>query len=196
MKSQKLKTKIQAIVMSGLVIFFIACNNSDYTKSPAAKNDTAMNNSPVTDTNTMKESKETSKKATATKKKGKVTIGSMTGKETTKMEADKAGVYNAAEVMPSYPGGQTALENYMNSNVEYPQTAIDNNSEGTVNVQFIVDENGKVTNAKIVGKGLENDLDNEAVKVVSNMPKWTPGKVKGKNVKTRMVLPVTYKLEE
>jgi len=98
--------------------------------------------------------------------------------------------------MPAYPGGQNALEDYMNNNVEYPQNAMDNNSEVTVNVQFVVDENGKVRDAKVVGKELGSGLDEEAVKVVSNMPKWTAGKVKGKNVKTRIVLPVTYKLEE
>jgi TonB family protein len=204
MNNKKLKTRIQALVASGLVLFFIACNNSDYTKSPAkdsgntsANADTAMNNSPVADTNATKGSSETpkSKQGTAMKKKGKITLGSMATKETN-MKPDKEGVYNVADVMPAYPGGQNALEDYMNNNVEYPQNAIDNNSEGTVKVQFIVDENGNVTNAKVVEKKLGNGLDEEAVKVVSNMPKWTPGKVKGKNVKTRIVLPVTYKLEE
>ena len=200
MNNKRLKTNIQAIIASGLVLFFMACNNSDYTKSPAntpASNDTAMNNKPVTDTNATKTSTEKtmSKQGTAVKKKGKITLGSMATKET-KVKADNNGVYNAADIMPAYPGGQNALEDYMNNNVEYPQNAIDNNSEGTVNVQFVVDENGKVRDAKVVGKELGSGLDEEAVKVVSNMPKWTSGKVKGKNVKTRIVLPVTYKLEE
>ena len=120
----------------------------------------------------------------------------MASKETAEVKADNTGVYNVADVMPQYPGGQNALEDYMNNNVEYPQAAVDNNSEGTVDVQFIIDENGKVTDAKTTGTQLGNGLDEEAVKLVSNMPKWTPGKVKGKNVKTRMVLPVTYRLEE
>jgi protein TonB len=198
MNNKRLKTKIQAIIASGLMLFFIACNNSDYTKSPAntpASNDTAMKNNPVSDTNSGRTSSGTPVHKQAMKKKGKITLGSMTTKET-KMTPDKNGVYTVADVMPAYPGGQNALEDYMNNNVEYPQNAIDNNSEGMVKVQFVVDENGNVTNAKVVGKELGNGLDEEAVKVVSNMPKWTPGKVKGKNVKTRIVLPVTYKLEE
>ena len=198
MNNKKLKTKIQAIIASGLVLFFIACNNSDYTKSPAntpANSDTAMNNNPVSDTNSGRTSSGTPVHKQAMKKKGKITLGSMATKETN-MKPDKEGVYNVADVMPAYPGGQNALEDYMNNNVEYPQNAIDNNSEGTVNVQFVVDENGNVTNAKVAGKKLGNGLDEEAVKEVSNMPKWAPGKVKGKNVKTRIVLPVTYKLEE
>ena len=205
MNSKKIKTGIQAIMMSGLVIFFIACHDSDYTKSSAkdsgntaANNDTAMNNNPVSDTTSGRTSSGTAvhKQGTAMKKKGKITLGSMKANGTEKMIADKEGIYNVTDVMPAYPGGQNALEDYMNNNVEYPQNAIDNNSEGTVKVQFVVDENGNVANAKVVGQKLENGLDEEAVKVVSNMPKWTPGKVKGKNVKTRIVLPITYKLEE
>lgn len=202
MNRKKIKIGIQAIMMSGVVIFFIACHNNDYTKSAAnkpantpANNDTSMNNNPVSDTNSGRTSSGTAVHKQTMKKKGKITLGSMATKETN-MKPDKEGVYYVADVMPAYPGGQNALEDYMNNNVEYPQNAIDNNSEGTVNVQFVVDENGNVTNAKVAGKKLGNELDEEAVKEVSNMPKWTPGKVKGKNVKTRIVLPVTYKLEE
>src|SRR6266540_2092814 len=129
MKVKKLKIGIQTIMMSGLFIFFIACNNSDTTKSPAntpAGNDTAMNNNPSTDTSATKTTTKT-----PTKKTRKVRIGSMTSKETAEVKADNTGVYNVADVMPQYPGGQTALEDYMNNNVEYPQAAVDNNSEGT-----------------------------------------------------------------
>lgn len=77
-----------------------------------------------------------------------------------------------------------------------PQIAIDDNKEGTVNVQFIVDENGNVTNAKLIGNNLGDGLGDEAVRVISKMPKSEPGKVKGKNVKTRLTLPVTYKIGE
>jgi protein TonB len=112
------------------------------------------------------------------------------------MKPDKDGIYEMTDTRPAHPGGQEALENYVNNNIEYQQPAIDDNTEGTVNVQFVVDENGNVTNAKEIGKELGNRLDQEAVRVISNMPKWTPGKVKGKNVKTRVVLPVTYKIEE
>jgi TonB family protein len=175
-----------------------ACNNSDYTKSAAnssANNDT-MNNVPTTDTTSATEPRSTSVKTSTAKKKGKITIGNMSEKRTTNMKPDKDGIYEMTDTRPAYPGGQEALENYVNNNIEYQQPAIDDNTEGTVNVQFVVDENGNVTNAKEIGKELGNGLDQEAVRVISNMPKWTPGKVKGKNVKTRVVLPVTYKIEE
>ena len=71
------------------------------------------------------------------------------------MKPDKNGVYEMTEVSPAYPGGHDALEDYINNHIEYPQTAIDNNSEGTVDVQFVVDENGNVTGAKVVGNKLK-----------------------------------------
>ncbi len=188
---------IWAMAVAGSVFFMSACNNSDYTKSPATENspvnsDTTINNVPTKDTALGS----TSGKTSTAKKKGKITIGKMSEKRTTNIKPDKDGVYEMTDTRPAYPGGQEALENYVNNNVEYQQPAIDDNTEGTVNVQFVVDENGNVTSAKAIGKELGNGLDQEAVRVISNMPKWTPGKVKDKNVKTRVVLPITYKIEE
>jgi len=202
MKNKKLKSGIQALLMSGLVIFFTACNSGDYTKNPAngsetpSNTDTAMKNTPGK-TDTMNTTSTSGQKQMAvSKKKGKITVGTMTAKKTSAMKPDKNGIYEMTEVSPAFPGGQSALEDYMNNHIEYPQTAIDNSSEGTADVQFVIDEKGKVTDAKVIGNKLGNGLDDEAVKVVSNMPEWTPGKVKGKNVKTRIVLPITYKMEE
>lgn len=188
---------IWAMAVAGSVFFMSACNNSDYTKSPATENspvnsDTTINNVPTKDTALGS----TSGKTSTAKKKGKITIGKMSEERTTNIKPDKDGVYEMTDTRPAYPGGQEALENYVNNNVEYQQPAIDDNTEGTVNVQFVVDENGNVTSAKAIGKELGNGLDQEAVRVISNMPKWTPGKVKGKNVKTRVVLPITYKIEQ
>jgi TonB family protein len=201
MKNKKLKSGIQALLMSGLVIFFIACNSGDYTKNSAngsdtsANTDTAMKNSPG-NTDTTNTSTSGQKQMAASKKKGKITVGTMAAKKTSSMKPDKNGIYEMTEVSPAFPGGQSALEDYVNNHIEYPQTALDNSSEGTADVQFVIDENGKVTDAKVIGNKLGNGLDDEAVKVVSNMPDWTPGKVKGKNVKTKIVLPITYKMEE
>jgi TonB family protein len=199
---KNVKSTIWAMAMAGSVFFMAACNNSDYTKSPStgsdsssASADTAMNNAPMTDT-TSASANATPGKSSMAKKKGKVTIGKASEKRTTGMKPDKDGVYEMTDVQPAYPGGQEALENYVNNNIAYEQPALDQNVEGTVNVQFVVDENGKITDAKAIGKELGNGLDEEAVRVISNMPKWTPGKVKGKDVKTRVVLPITYKIEE
>jgi len=199
------RPKIWALVTAGFVFFMTACNNSDYTKNPStgsentsANTDTATNSTPVTDTSssTVSTNKPKASKNSSTNKKRRVSVGSMPERKTAAMKPDKDGVYEMTDVRPSYPGGQSALQEYIDNNIEYQQPAVDNNAEGTVDVQFVVDENGKVTDVKRIGKELGAGLDDEAVKVISNMPKWTPGKVKGKNVKTRLVLPITYKIEQ
>jgi protein TonB len=193
------RPKIWALVMAGSVFFITACNNSDYTKSPSTESapanaDTAMKNPTGTDTSSTAAS--AAGKASSTNKKGRISLGKMTEKKSSSMKPDKDGVYEMTDVRPAFPGGQTALEDYINNHIEYQQPAIDNNTEGTVDVQFVIDENGSVSNAKVIGKELGSGLDDEAVRVISNMPKWTPGKVKGKDVKTRLVLPITYKIEQ
>jgi TonB family protein len=196
------RPKIWALAMAGSVFFITACNSSDYTKNPSentpANSDTATSTAPVTDTSSASVSanKPMANKNSASNSKRKVSVGKMSETKTSGMKPDKDGVYEMTDVRPAYPGGQAALEDYINSHIEYQQPAIDNNTEGTVDVQFVVDENGSVSNAKIIGNQLGNGLDDEAVRVISNMPKWTPGKVKGKEVKTRMVLPITYKIEQ
>jgi TonB family protein len=132
---------------------------------------------------------------TVIKKTGKISVAAAPVNKTDKMAADKTGYYNYTEVAPLYEGGQGAIESYITNNLQYPQEAIDNGIEGTVQVQFGVDENGNIANVTTVGNKIGYGLEEEAIKVVSNMPKWNPGKVKGKSVKTRMILPITYRLE-
>lgn len=134
--------------------------------------------------------------ATKAKKKGRASVAVSQSNGSDKMVMDKEGVYNKATVMPEFPGGQDALVNYVNNHVEYPQQAIDDNTAGTVRVSFVVDENGKVQQAKVLGdQKVGKGLDEEAIRVVNNMPAWKPGKVKGHNVKTRLELPINFQLE-
>jgi len=104
-------------------------------------------------------------------------------------------VYSRTDVAPAFAGGESALENYIGTTIEYPQEAIDNNVEGKVNVRFAVDEKGNISNVSTLGNKLGHGLEEEAIKVVSGMPKWRPGQVKGKNVKTWRILPINYRLE-
>ena len=108
---------------------------------------------------------------------------------------DNEGIYNRADIAPSFPGGQDALARYIQDHIEYPQDAIDHNKEGTVKLVFTIDEKGKVNLPKAVSANLGYGLDDEAVRVVNNMPTWKPGSIKGKNVKTRFTLPITYQLD-
>ena len=197
------RSKMGAVVLTGFVFFMVACNSSDYTKNAPNESqnaptgsDTTTGNAPLGDTAAASTNKPVTGKTGSTNKKGKASVGKMTETKTSSMKPDKDGIYEMTDVRPSYPGGSAALEEYINNNIEYQQPAIDNNTEGTVDVQFVVDENGKVSNAKVMGKQLGSGLDDEAVRAISNMPNWTPGKVKGKNVKTRLVLPITYKIDQ
>jgi len=105
-------------------------------------------------------------------------------------------VYGSAETAPQFPGGQPALDKYINNNVNYPQQAIDDDMSGIVHVSFIVDEQGKVTKAKVLDPANVGDgLDQEALRVVKAMPSWKPGKVNGKKVRTRMELPISFQVE-
>lgn len=111
-----------------------------------------------------------------------------------KMEADKEGVYNYAEIRPMFPGGENELEKFVQDNIKYPQDATDNGVEGTVTVIFAVDETGKVYAPKLKDEKLGYGLDDEAIAVIKKMPRWTPGRIKGKNVKTYYNLPITFSL--
>ena len=182
-----------AILFSSLVA---SCNddksgNNSSTGSNDANTDTSSAMSGTTSTPMAADSTTMAKK----KKSGKASITMAADDASAKMEMDKQGYYNRAEVAPAYDGGQSALENYINNNIEYPQTAIDNNVEGVVNVQFAVDEKGNVSNVSTVGPKLGSGLEEEAIRVVSKMPKWTPGQVKKKNVKVWRTLPINYRLE-
>jgi len=196
MENRNLKPGILVFIVSGMVVFFAACKgNNDYTKSPATESETPANADTAMKSTPVKTDTTSASSMSLARKKTRFSVGTMASKTSSSMKPDKNGVYEMTEVRPAFPGGHEALVNYINDHIEYPQSAIDNNVEGTVDVQFVVDENGSVSHAKVIGNKSQTDLDNEAVQVVSNMPKWSPGKVKGKNVKTRMVLPITYKME-
>lgn len=102
-------------------------------------------------------------------------------------------VYDKADVAPAFPGGQAALAKFVSENMKYPAAALENNVEGRVLVQFTVGTDGAVEQAK-VKRSADPALDKEALRVVRSMPRWTPGKIDGKPVRVRMVLPIVFRL--
>ena len=144
-------------------------------------------------------SKSNAASTSGAKKKGKVSTMMMTAPEKPAgpMNTDAQGFYNSVETLPAYPGGQAALDKFINDNVEYPTEAINNNKEGTVIVSFGIDENGKVMNAKIASNPMVGDgLETEALRVINKMPAWTPGMIKGKKVRSHYSLPIRFQLAE
>ena len=104
-------------------------------------------------------------------------------------------VYEIVEQMPEYPGGLTALMNYLRVNTRYPAAAQKAGIEGRVIVSFIVEPNGSVSNVEIV-RSVDTDLDQEALRVVRQMPKWKPGKHDGSTVRFKYHLPIKFKIGE
>lgn len=168
-------------------------NNGGSTAPPA---DTTVMNPSSPASTAPATSKGTAKPNMAKKgHKGQVRVAVRSPRMTGKMEEDKSGIYNYTEVLPMYPGGEKSLADFVQNHITYPQDAIDNGVEGTVNVTFAVDENGKVYSPTIKGDRLGYGLDEEAMRVIDQMPKWTPGRIKGKNVKTYYDLPITFTLQ-
>ena len=104
-------------------------------------------------------------------------------------------VFKSAAHMPSFPGGDAALMSFINKNIRYPQVAQDNGVQGKVIVQFVVEKNGKVGEVK-VARGVDKDLDKEAVRVCKMLPAFSPGRnAVGDPVRVWYTLPVTFKLQ-
>ena len=101
-------------------------------------------------------------------------------------------IHRVTEVMPQYPGGPNEMMRYIQENIKYPQSAKDNKIEGRVFVSFVVEKDGSITNAAVM-RGIDKECDAEALRVVSSMPKWTPGQQDGKNVRTQFTIPIYYK---
>lgn len=110
-------------------------------------------------------------------------------------EEEEAEIFFIVEDMPSFQGkGQDGFRTYIAKNLKYPEIAAENGISGRVFVQFVVNENGEVTNAKVV-RGVDPALDKEAIRVVMSSPKWAPGKQRGKPVRVAFTFPIQFVLQ-
>ena len=108
---------------------------------------------------------------------------------------DNDTVYNVVEQMPEFPGKEKAMMEFMTHNIHYPEEAKEKGIEGRVFVQFVVEKDGSINEVKVL-KGIGHGCDEEAVRVVKSMPKWKPGKQKGKPVRVHYQMPFFFKLTE
>ena len=113
--------------------------------------------------------------------------------EIIEIEEDDEEFFMVVENMPEFPGGDLGLMKFIQKNVRYPAIAKEYNITGKVYVSFIVDKQGNVTNVKIV-RGVDKNLDAEAVRVVSSLPKYKPGKQRGKAVRVMFTIPINFTL--
>jgi periplasmic protein TonB len=208
-------------VVSTLLIS--ACNNNDTSKSETNTVSTTDTSAPMMvdttnqvnmmdtgatkmgpinmDTSIANANKTTAKTGMAKpdpSKKGKKGKALITETPSSKMKTDAtpdaSGAYRNVDYIPSFPGGYKGLQKYFDDNLEYPTDAQDQGVEGIVRIGFTVDEKGKLMNPMVEGNNEGYGLDEEALRVVSKMPTWVPGKINGKPVKTKFTLPVKFVL--
>lgn len=115
--------------------------------------------------------------------------------QTQVVEEVKPEIFTIVEQMPEFPGGEEALLKYLGKNIKYPEIARDANTQGTIFITFVVDENGKITSPQVLrgltGPGAK-ECANEAIRVINSMPPWKAGKQNGKAVRVQYNLPVKF----
>lgn len=208
-----MKKSILIIASAVCMYAFNSCKPKDESSTTITGTDSSMMTTPTTtgtgDPSEVKPDSNTNPSSTAITadtastatpnpskkgKKGKVSMSMEEPKATGSVDiTDNEGYYT--NVYPAYPGGNKALTSFFDRNIAYPAEASDNGVEGTVNISFTVDERGKIGAPKVTSKRLGYGLEEEALRVFNKMPVWTPGSLKGKNVKTRYNLPVRFQLE-
>ena len=109
-------------------------------------------------------------------------------------EVEETKVFLIVEDMPVFPGGDLALRKYLGANVNYPVIAQENGIQGKVYVTFVVGKDGKVRDAAIA-RGVDPSLDKEAIRVVNSLPRWKPGKQRGKTVNVSYTVPINFVLQ-
>lgn len=123
---------------------------------------------------------------------GNSAFGQQKGQTITSVTPDDKGVYNFVEQRPKAPYDITS---YLSQNLEYPQKARKKNIKGRVIVQFVVNEDGSISDVKVM-RGIGGGCDEEAARVIAAMPRWQPGTVAGKPVKVRFTQPITFQLTQ
>ncbi len=109
-------------------------------------------------------------------------------------KVDENGIHMVCEEMPEFPGGMRECMNFLGKNVKYPATAQEKGIQGRVIVQFVVNRDGSIVEPKVV-RGVDPELDAEALRLISIMPKWKPGKQKGEAVRVKYTIPVMFRLQ-
>ena len=109
-------------------------------------------------------------------------------------EEEEQQIFTVVENDPEFPGGMEALYKYLAQNIKYPQLARDNNITGRVYVTFVVERDGSITGCRVL-RDIGGGCGQEAIRVVKAMPKWHPGKQRGKAVRVQFNLPVNFNLQ-
>ncbi|MEZ5196350.1 MAG: energy transducer TonB [Bacteroidales bacterium] len=104
---------------------------------------------------------------------------------------EEAQIFTVVETMPSFPGGEEERIKFLNDNIKYPQMARESGIQGSVFVTFVVERDGKITDARVL-RGIGGGCDEEALRVIRKMPDWIPGKQRGKAVRVQFNFPIEF----
>lgn len=184
------KTHFTALL---LCMLLAACGpkKSDETTSDAATEETAAatDEAATDDATATEESTPAPAEETTPAKASDASASASTANKNTYTDAKGRTVYTFAEKAPAFDGGESEMNKWLRKNLKYPAT----DAEGTVFVSFVVGDDGGVSDAKVESGAEDQKLRDEALRVVSNMPKWAPGQQGGKAVPVKFTLPVTFK---
>ena len=104
-------------------------------------------------------------------------------------------IFMVVEEMPEFPGGQAALMSFIAKSIKYPVVAQENGIQGRVTCSFVVNKDGSIVDAEVI-RGIDPSLDKEALRVINTMPKWKPGKQRGKPVRVKFTVPINFRLNQ
>lgn len=194
MKLRLLKCNVFALAaLSSAIMILPACGDDNKSGNNSTTTEVDTTNTTISNTNVVPGPTDTTTRTG--RRTGRITVNPEPMAKPATTSKDAQGYYNYTETQPAFGGGNQALQTYFENNMSYTQEAIDNGIEGTVMVNFTIDETGNARNAKVTGSKLGYGLDEEAVRVVNTMTSWKPGQIGGKNVKAWYTLPVTFRLE-
>ena len=131
---------------------------------------------------------------TSTEDTGQAVEIKYTPVEVEEEEPEEQQIFQVVEEMPEYPGGMAECLKFLGKNIKYPTIAQENGVQGRVIVQFVVNRDGSIVDPVVV-RGVDPYLDKEALRVIKTMPNWKPGKQRGKPVRVKFTVPVTFKLQ-
>ena len=123
-----------------------------------------------------------------------VNISAQTPTTTDELKDDDIEVFLVVEEMPEFPGGMSKMMKYFSDNMHYPAEAIEKGIQGRVICQFTINKDGSISDVIIV-RGVDKLLDQEAIRLIESMPLWNPGKQRGKTVRCKYTVPVSFRLQ-
>ena len=194
----KKRTSLNILILAVALLIVQACGpKSEKTNDENVANEAATVKEEVAPTLAEKRAK-IEKERAAREEKRRIEFEERAKLNPTYTDAEGNIVYNKAELNPSFEGGNDAMMKYLRDNLKFPKEAEERGLEGTVFVDFIVAANGSVREVMVIddtqGEEVDQSFRSEAIRVVTAMPKWVPGRQRGKPVDVKFSLPITFQM--